>query len=210
MSVSTDIWVWIAAFLTLCIYSFLYRDNPFFKLAEHIFIGASVGYSIALTWHLVAIPKIYDPLKRAFASGDPAQIVLAIIPVCLGALMFSRLFPRISWLSLIPMGYMIGLGAGLSLPRGFQAYIFKHIQNTILVTPVSISQVIAFIAVITTLTYFFFSVEHKGPVRYVARVGIYFLMASFGASFGYTVMARLSLLIGRLQFLLKDWLGIIK
>jgi hypothetical protein len=36
------------------------------------------------------------------------------------------------------------------------------------------------------------------------------LMISFGASFGYTVMARISLLIGRLEFLLKDWLHIIK
>jgi hypothetical protein len=43
----------------------------------------------------------------------------------------------------------------------------------------------------------------------VARVGIVFLMIGFGASFGYTVMARVSLLIGRLTFLMRDWLGII-
>jgi hypothetical protein len=30
-------------------------------------------------------------------------------------------------------------------------------------------------------------------------------MAGFGASFGYTVMARVSLLIGRIQFLTQDW-----
>ncbi len=29
-------------------------------------------------------------------------------------------------------------------------------------------------------------------------------MAGFGASFGYTVMARVSLLIGRVQFLTRD------
>ena len=33
-------------------------------------------------------------------------------------------------------------------------------------------------------------------------------MLSFGASFGYTVMARISLVIGRMQFLLFDWLKI--
>jgi hypothetical protein len=32
-------------------------------------------------------------------------------------------------------------------------------------------------------------------------------MIAFGAMFGNTVMARLSLFIGRMQFLLKDWLG---
>jgi len=40
----------------------------------------------------------------------------------------------------------------------------------------------------------------------VSKVGIWFLMVSFGASFGYTIMGRLSLLIGRVQFLLDDWL----
>jgi hypothetical protein len=35
------------------------------------------------------------------------------------------------------------------------------------------------------------------------------LMVAFGASFAYAVMGRISLLVGRLQFLLGDWLGVI-
>ena len=35
------------------------------------------------------------------------------------------------------------------------------------------------------------------------------LMVGFGASFGLTVMGRVSLLIDRIQFLLTDWLGLI-
>ncbi|GAI60092.1 unnamed protein product, partial [marine sediment metagenome] len=42
---SKSIMVWIAAILTLSIYSFLYRDNIFYKFAEHLFVGVSVGYS---------------------------------------------------------------------------------------------------------------------------------------------------------------------
>ena len=38
-------------------------------------------------------------------------------------------------------------------------------------------------------------------------VGIWFIMISFGAHFGYTVMGRVSLLIGRVQFLIEDWIG---
>ena len=34
---------WISIFLTLCTLSFLYDDNPFYKLAEHLFIGTSIG-----------------------------------------------------------------------------------------------------------------------------------------------------------------------
>jgi hypothetical protein len=64
--------------------------------------------------------------------------------------------------------------------------------------------------VITTVVYFFFSREQKGGFKFVANIGIVYIMIGFGASFGYTVMARVSLLLGRLQFLLRDWLGVIQ
>jgi len=59
------------------------------------------------------------------------------------------------------------------------------------------------------LIYFFFSKEHKGALGGVAKLGIWFLMVAFGASFGYTVMGRVSLLIGRMTFMLRDWLHVI-
>jgi hypothetical protein len=34
-------------------------------------------------------------------------------------------------------------------------------------------------------------------------------MITFGAGFGYTVMARISLLVGRFRFILGDWLGLL-
>jgi len=58
--------------------------------------------------------------------------------------------------------------------------------------------------------YFYFSREHKGLTGFGSKMGIYFLMIFFGSTFGYTVMARISLLIGRMQYLLGDWLGLIK
>ena len=43
--------LWVAAFLTLGIYSFLYRDNAWYKLCEAIFIGVSAGYwVVTLYW----------------------------------------------------------------------------------------------------------------------------------------------------------------
>jgi hypothetical protein len=35
-------------------------------------------------------------------------------------------------------------------------------------------------------------------------------MVSFGAAYGFTVMSRISLLIGRFMFLLDAWLGIVR
>ncbi|MFQ5500167.1 MAG: hypothetical protein ACE5FH_10905, partial [Candidatus Zixiibacteriota bacterium] len=65
------------------------------------------------------------------------------------------------------------------------------------------------IGVITGLVYFFFSKEHTGLFGSASRVGIWVLMITFGASFGYTVMGRISLLVGRLTFLFGDWLGLV-
>ena len=61
----------------------------------------------------------------------------------------------------------------------------------------------------TTLVYFFFTLEKKGVQGAVSKVGRYVMMIAFGAAFGNTVMARVSLFLGRMQFLLGDWLKMI-
>ena len=72
-----------------------------------------------------------------------------------------------------------------------------------------VGSLVIVVGTFTGLVYFFFSKEHKGAFGGAARVGIFFIMITFGASFGYTVMSRMSLLIGRMDFLLGDWLGMI-
>ena len=196
-----DIWIWVGAVLTLFIFSSLYKDNVFYRFAERIFIGATLGYTTALTYHNVLIPKLILPLQQ--------HKYILLIPMCFGLLYFSRFFPKQAWLSRWPMAFAIGTGTGISLPLVIQANLFKQLQGT-MITEITFSNIVLLVGVITTLTYFFFSTEHKGAVGKVARIGIWFIMVSFGAAFGYTVMARVSLLIGRFQFLLHDWLGLIK
>ena len=74
----------------------------------------------------------------------------------------------------------------------------------------SFNNILLVLGLLATLVFFFFSTEHEGAVGGVAKVGVYFLMVSFGASYGYTVMARVSLLIGRVMFLLDNWLGVVR
>lgn len=195
-----NIWVWVAAFLTLAIYSFLYKDNPIYRITEYLFIGVSVGYGLGYLYHNSLIPRVIQPILQ----GN----YIIIIPSIIGLLFFARFSRRWAWLVLYPISIEMGIGAGLGLPRMFQAYIFKQLQATMVTF--SISNLIMVIGVICTLTYFFFSVEHKGAVGKLARIGIWYVMIAFGAIFGYTVMARVSLLIGRMQFLLSDWLNLIK
>ncbi|MGQ9464122.1 MAG: hypothetical protein ACUVQ4_00235 [bacterium] len=209
MNISTDILVWISSLLTLCIFSFIFRDNPFYRFAEHLFVGTSAGYLIALSYHNVVYPNLIVPL---FGKGQ----IIYCIPLILGILYITRFIPQISWLVRIPISFLLGWGSGVVIPATLQTDVIKQIQGTMLTRELftrwdnALWAVLILIGVIATLIFFFFSRERKGIIKPIANLGIIFIMLGFGASFGYTVMARISLLIGRLQFLLGPWLGIIK
>lgn len=197
-----EIGIIIAAILTLCIFSFLYRDNPFYKFAEHLLVGVSVGYVLVIALNTTVMPKLINPV---FKEGRFDYI----IPGILGLFMLVRFFPKIAWLSRISIALIIGAGAGVAIPATIQAKIFAQMQAT-MINFASVNGIIVFVGIATTLAYFFFSREHKGWFGTTARVGTWFLMIFFGATFGYTVMSRISLLIGRMHFLLGDVLHVIK
>jgi hypothetical protein len=192
----------VAALLTLCIYSFLYKDNPFYKFAEHIFAGLSAGYYIGLVWHSIIKQQLVGPLFEEHR-------LIFVIPAVLGVLMFTRFVPKIAWVSRISLAFVMGNTAGIFLVQQLHGLVLPQVRNTFTVG-LSFSSVVLIVGVISTLIYFYFSKEHKGAFGFAAAVGIWFIMISFGASFGYTVMARVSLLIGRAQFLLINWLHLIK
>jgi hypothetical protein len=216
---SHDVGVWVAAVLTLFIFSFLYRDNPFYKFAEHLFVGISAGYYIILNFWTVVVPNLWEPLEGAFhAPGGPLHAssgdfrLWLVIPGLLGLLLFTRLVSRIAWMSRWSLALIIGVYVGLKTTGFAQSDFVAQVQASL--QPLwtghlgsSFNAVLFVVGLISSLLFFFFSREHKGVLGGISKVGILFLMVSFGAGYGYTVMSRVSLLIGRFQFLLEDWLG---
>ncbi len=204
--------IWIAAGLTLCIFSFLYKDNPFYKFAEHLYVGSSAAYMLVLAYFFSIKPMLIDKFNTSTGMGK----WILIIPAFLGIAMLLRLIPKISWISRWAIAFTVGIGAGIGITTGIHGYVLPQIKTTFLPFAIqgnvfnSINNIILVVGTVTTLFYFYFSKEHKGKLKIPIRIGMFFIMISFGASFGYTVMARLSLLIGRMYFLLHDWLHIIK
>lgn len=196
---------WIAATLTIAIFSFLYRDNPLYRFAEHLYVGVSAGFGVIYTWAFDVKPMLVD---RFFQSTGVEKWIL-IIPAVLGIIMLSRWIPKYGWLSRLPISFTVGIGAGLGITAGIQGFIMPQIQATLLPLN-SINNILIVVGFITTIFYFYFSREHKGALGVSSRIGIIFIMVAFGASFGYTVMARISLLIGRVYFLLHDWLHFVR
>jgi hypothetical protein len=223
---STDVGVWLAALLTLAAFSFLWRDNPVYRFAEHLFVGVSAGYFIILNYWTVIVPNLLEPLGHAMHGDgfDPRHHgFLAsqmgdyrgwlLLPAALSLLLLARLLPRGGWISRWPLAVVIGVYAGIKTTGFGQSDFVAQLQASLqplwtgdLAT--SLNAILFTIGLVSSLMFFFYSREQRGVIGGLSRLGLVFLMVGFGAGYGYTVMSRISLLIGRFQFLLENWLGL--
>ena len=224
-SMTDLIGVWVAGFLTLCVLSFLFKDNVLFKLMEALYVGVSVGYGVALTWHTGLYPKVVVPFADFVRHVDKKQAqdwiwaVYMLLSIGIGMLFLPRLTgEKHAWLSRFPMAYSMGVGTGMGLPLAIQTFILAQVNKALIPLVVVVNGQINWwaslgnctitLGTLSVLYYFFFSLKKTDVVsRGLSKVGIAYLMFAFGASFAYTIMARISLLIGRVAFLKDDWIG---
>jgi hypothetical protein len=202
MGAGEIIGAWVAAGVTLFIFSFLYRDNPLYRFAEYLYVGVSAGYILfQFVWN-----NIYSTTREAILWDKLVEKgkFHYLVPLVFGILLLMRLIPRLAWLSRISLAFVLGYAAGQELTKQIASYILEQIEATVkpLIGPgvtvgEALTGLIVFIGVMSVLFYFFFSVERRGIGQGIARIGIIFLMVYFGVAYGVTVMGRFSLLYGR-------------
>lgn len=196
----------IAGLLTLAIFTFLYKDNPVYRMAESLLVGVSIGYILVITWSNTIMDILYEPMVN---EGKAALI----FPLILGLFMFGRFHKSTSFLSRYSMAVLIGSGAGVAIPAMLGARTLTQLSATVELVKgdtflMLFSAIVVIVGLLATLSYFYFSREHKGWMGHSAKIGTYFLMIFFGTTFGYTVMSRMSTFIGRIEFVLSDFLHI--
>jgi hypothetical protein len=151
------------------------------------------------------------------------------VPLILGFMLIWRLAPKGGWIAVWPLAFIIGTTAGLKLVSSIESDLMAQAVATmkpmvVFAAPstsavassamsavnfwATVGSLVGVVGVLSVLTYFFFSVEHKGAVGKAARLGVWFLMITFGSAFGLTVMGRITLLAQRLEFLFNSWLNI--
>ncbi|MDA0803064.1 MAG: hypothetical protein O2819_04830 [Planctomycetota bacterium] len=236
LSTSRTIGVWVAALLTLFIFSFLYRDNPLYKFAEATIVGVSAAYWGIVGFWDTLMPKLFGAIVPAIVTANfmpglkEEYNFWILVPAALGIMLLCRLNRSVAAVSVIPLAFIVGTTSGLKFVSYVESDLLAQTASTMkpllvaapalatgaadgtangLSLGLSIKQALIFVGVVSGLVYFFFSVEHKGIVGKTARVGIWYLMITFGAAFGFTVMGRIALFAARCEFIFDDWLWLI-
>lgn len=202
---TTSITIWCGALCTFAIYSVLYTENKFYRFFEHIFIGLGTGYGVYFIWSEVLGPKWWEPMV---AGGQWYWAFAAV----LGSMFYFMYSKKHAWISRVIFGLFMGLAAGGMFREFYEIYFpqmgasMKPLAGKGIPACQVANTIVFYIILFASMSYFFFSFEHKNvALSKSAAAGRWFLMIGFGAIFGATVMGRMTLFIGRFNFLLNEW-----
>jgi hypothetical protein len=227
----------LGVLMTLGVFSVLYKENPVFRFLEHILVGLATGFGVLFIWFNFLLPNWYQPMmpNAAAKAGELHGQWWLIFALLLALMFYSVYFSKLAWMNRFLIGVVMGWSAGYAF-QGFVSVVAPQLRtsfkppvttydplagqeaNHILQQMNNIHigniwfhpfAVVFIIVLLCAMTYFFFSVEHRTKwIRKPANAGRYFIMIALGAIFGTTVMGRITLLIGRMDFVkntLADW-----
>ncbi len=208
---------WVAALLTLAVFSYLVGDNPIFRLAEHLFIGVSAGYASALTWNAILWPRLQLLLR------DPASYWQYGIFFVLGLMLLSCGSRSLGFLGNLPLGLLFGTGAALALGGALAGTLVPQLYASVLsVSPadygggsiglaLAIDALLLIVGTIAVLVAFHFTVPRAGrlgslwkkALEAVGGLGRALIMVTFGAVFAGAALTFFTVLMSRIEFLVS-------
>jgi hypothetical protein len=230
---SPEVWVLLNVIVggvaTLAIFSFLIKENGFYRFFEHLYIGIAAGFGIILPLKVFLWPKILEPMlgmdivqfpDGTFSREYNPLILLYLAPALFGLLFYTIYSPRYSWMAKLVIGLLLGMSGGMAF-EGFFNYIIPQLDGSLKPLIVyeggafqgvkSLNNSLFVFTLLAVMYYFFFSFRPSEGQKLskflpaISASGRWLMMVCFGAYFGSTVMARMALLVERLQFLLTDW-----
>lgn len=110
---------WLGIFLSLAILSFLYKDNPFYKFAEHLFVGVSIGY--------IVVQQSGQLVQLASGEGYLAPKIIAVVLIL--AMLTKAVSKRWSWVGTYPLAFVVALYAGLQVTAVAQSELGSQIKR---------------------------------------------------------------------------------
>ena len=151
--------------------------------------------------------------------GNLPGLLILLIPVLLAVLLALKIFPPLSKFGNIPMGFLVGLGAAVTIGGAVQGTLLGQINGSLNMFEFQPGSgvfgqflflgVIILLGTITTLVYFQFSSgknRTETPKRAVwvellAGIGQIFIAITLGALFAGVYTAAMTALVDRVQFI---------
>lgn len=193
----------LAALLTVMVLSRIFGDNPFFRTAQYLFVGVSLGLGFVVTYQEVLRPTTVALLR----DQNGATLLVYLVPLVLGLLLLPRITrrQRFSWLANVPLALVFGVGAALAAGGALAGTLVPQITAS--ARPATgiaqiLGTIVLAIGTIAVLASFYFTVPREsGAARIVrggAAVGHWILMLAFGFFFAGAVQTYLAALTERL------------
>jgi hypothetical protein len=206
----------IGLILTLLVFSYLIGDNPLFRFAIYLFIGAASGYAAVAAWHYVLVPKLFLQL------GDRTQLLLMIIPLVLSISLLAKLSPRISWIGNFAMAVLVGVGAATAIGGALIGTLVPQTQAAMNAFDLGsatgpdifltlFQATVLLVGTVLTLAAFHFTVRRApdGSVKRsptldgLSKAGRVFVSITLGVLFAGVYVAALTAMIERLSSLIN-------
>jgi hypothetical protein len=196
----------LAALLTLMVFSYLIGNNPLYRLAQHIFVGVSVGYLAMVLLTTVLSPQY---LGQGFSG---AGLLTVGVPMVLGVLLLVRLVRPSFGPATLALNVVTVTAAGLALGGALAGTLVPQMAATMLsLNPgqggwlVVAGNAIIIVGVIVSLYYFSFGVRsdgRRGPLSgLLAGAGRWLIIGTLGAVLGTLTVSFVVALIDRIRFL---------
>ena len=214
------VWLIISFVVTLLIFSYIFGDNPLFRLASYAFVGVAAGYALVVLVGQVLVPKLFQPLF----AGD----LLMLVPLVLGLIMLLKLFPRTARFGTIPMAMLVGVAAAVAIGGAVFGTLIGQVQGAAQDFDLSrpstspllqiVEAILVLAGTICTLAYFQFGARIKNEqppsrpalVESLAKVGSGFLAITLGALFAGVFSSTITALVERLDFIQKFITSVIR
>lgn len=208
MNIFNDIGTITALVLTLAVFSGFFKSNPLYRFAESLFIGVSAGY-FAVIWYF----SIIKPAYKSAVSGD----LLILIPLLAGLLLFipSNSEASYSKLRFLPAAFIVIVTTAINIPVYFSAFIQEMIRTSIIPLvsfdesgaiqiDMTINALLSIICVTSVIM--FLVARHRNNNRFInttGEIGRFFILVAIGSAFAYTLLSRLILFMGKIEFIMN-------
>lgn len=190
----------LAVILTVMVLLYAFGDNPFFRIATYLFIGAAAGYAGAVVLRDVLIPRLSN-------FGDPSTLLAMLW----AALILTKISPRTAVLGNPGSALLVGVGSAIIIGGAIQGTLVPQISGASdFYDNGFIQGSVILIGTVTSLIYFHFGAKqstHKIPQRnriinLIAKIGQVFISITLGVVFAGIYSAALAALIDRADFVI--------